>query len=519
MGFRHGEWTNIFREFAKKTNGKDPCDPAADLKKLCHQFSTFDLPIKTHSVINYDNVNTWDDFAREVYNAVKREALCSFHIKEINISVDDPNKVPRNKEQTQKSRNPKGIIVNSDDNNNEESKDKEEIFLTSDDICVLDIGEGDIIQKQVAYYEKWLDNPSLFKAQLLSDRKMKFKITSWLACQVIKRAALESCVKITAEHIEKSILLKEFPEIDIAKEFKNFHAYKVIATLDHNEPIDKIKIRAAAPSFTGEGEYLCVKAINRVNPSNSWKYVIHTTDKDVFLITLLNFMDFINPKDKKYMRQIYFMDGKEIWNMNDIHDAIWHFFSYQENREKYQIRTPVHVLCWLIILDGTDYTEGLNGFSAKGIWDFFWKEGYKFWSWDFEGKKKPPFDLEFDLGARNNPTNLIINVEDCAIPFIEKLVEPRTLDHEKLEQYCYRILWTMGNMINGVKAAEIPHVDPETLGWVFDTEKCMLVRRYEIVKEDLKKKPKTKKEKVVRNTKTTSKNKKDNGVPYSKKQK
>lgn len=475
MGFNHStDWNKILVDFFQNTcQHPEAILGPTDLSKLSHQTSAFDLSVKTHGIISYPSVNTWEDFVREVLNIVKREAFCSFKMKDVFFAVDDPNKVPKNKEQTQKSRNP----------------DKEKLSLTDEDFDLIEIGKGDLIQANLPNYQHWLQNPSDYKKQLLSNRSFKFKVTSWLVCKMIKMLSLEYKIRVVAQHIEKSVFAKEFPEVKISEKLARERAFEITSLLDHTNGEKKISMRILPPSVsTGEGEYLCVKYINKLSLDEKdpdYKIVVHSTDTDCIPLLLLNYIGFIDEKSRDYAYKIYFHDGRRIWDMNVCHTAIWEYFTSDENKEKFKVRAPVHLLCWLMILDGNDYTEGIYSYSANNVWDYFFnKGGHKYWNWENFQQDRPPIRVDFDLGSKRTWSNLTIDQENCAMPFIRGLIkskgEKREISDEYLNSYGLRILWTMGNMMNSTKASDYQQGDPCKLGWYFDEDEKMLKRKNEI---------------------------------------
>lgn len=475
MGFRHSTALNkLLVDFFIKICKRNPILQPTELSSLAHKGSYFDLTQKFCAVINYPSVQTWEDLSNQVYLLIKREAFCSFKLHDIGLAVDDPQKVPKNKAQTQKKRD----------------KQKGDLFLCEDDFFLIkDFGKGPIINESVGYYEKWLEEPAKYKKQLLSNRRMKFRITSWLACQIIKRAALEYSVRIEAEHIDKDIFKKEFPEVKLPKELEGEDTIRIISVLDHKERTQKIKMKVSGTCLTGEGEFLCFRFANKVGEQDTkWKMVIHSTDSDCVPLALLNFHDFISPVSRDFIHEIYVYDDRRIWNMNTIFEGIWDYFIDRRNSEKFKIRAPIHVLCWLMIMDGNDYVEGIFGCSIEKVWNFFFEEGgHKYWNWEFSSKQKPPFNIDLSFGKRDAKSPITIDNDNCAIPFIKAMLgEKKQVDDEVLESYCMRIVWTMGYMMNSSKTSIFKPADSLSFGWYYDKEEGIYKRKNEIVSGTIK---------------------------------
>lgn len=138
-------------------------------------------------------------------------------------------------------------------------------------------------------------------------------------------------------------------------------------------------------SQIGEGE---VKIVKHTSVPHDGTYYIRACDSDLIPLLLLAAKEWIDAETGQIHKRVYLNTSRdEIW-LNDklpsrnqkagpvksaetLLDVVqlWRCILY-EFREKYpQIKDPIEVMVLMMILRGTDYTEGLQGIGAVTIMD------------------------------------------------------------------------------------------------------------------------------------------------------
>jgi hypothetical protein len=443
MGLRNAKyWKEFLKKLILDTFNIEVTGPVTT--PLRQQVSIFDFNIKTHSVLSNENVKTWEDYANSMYRVITNECR-SHRLEELVLCIDDPSLVPKNKGQTQKSRDIK----------DEEKK------IDFEDIKNIKIGKGDLIPPELS--NNGLDLKE-FKKAMLEHRSIKFSINSWLVCQVVKKASLEKKFRIMGESIDAVIFKSEFPEVEVPKGLEKI---RFIAHIDHNNSFNNIKLQVGmADSIVGEGEQLCIKYMNNVNPIEGEvvNIVIHSTDTDFITYLLCHCHNLVDPVTKDFNKQVYLIDSTQHWDINKLYYNLYSYFI----KESLDLPTPVLLLCLLMIIDGNDFTEGLKGITAKDMLDkFFKKEGYKVWQYSKYGIR--PFLLKIKFGNRNSRETFRFE-EGVIEEYIRNLVSPLIIEEEDLKYYVLRVKWTFDYMLNGGKSTSFQYFDPVHYGWeVSDT--------------------------------------------------
>lgn len=465
MGLRNSKyWKDFLKKLIMDTFNTEITQPTTI--PLRQSVSIFDFNIKTHSVLFNDSITTWEDYATSMYKNITNE--CKSHVLEdIILCVDDPTLVPRNKGQTQKARDSK-------------VEDKK---LSVEDVSTIIVGKGNIVPQAYSSpptstsLPRNVLNVKDFKKAMLEHRSIKFLINSWLVCQVVKKASLEKKVKIMAESIDATVFRNEFPEVDFPLEFKKI---RFVAHVDHNNSYNNIKLQVGpADNIVGEGEQLCVKYMNNVNPYSEGegivRIVIHSTDTDFITYLLCHGHNLISPVTKDFNKQVYLMDSTQVWDVNKMYVHLYKYFSMKSM----DVPSPILLLCLIMIIDGNDFTEGLKGITAETILEkFFLKDGYKLWQYSKYGIR--PFMCLMEFGNRNKKEKVVFE-EGILEEYIRAVASPLLIEEKDLLPYIERVKWTFDYMLNGGKSTSYNYGNPEDYGWERDKD-GNLIRTNELMK-------------------------------------
>lgn len=106
-------------------------------------------------------------------------------------------------------------------------------------------------------------------------------------------------------------------------------------------------------------------------------------DQDIFGILLLLMEEFIDPDTEDFNRQVYAdllfppKDSLADGSVLDV-NALWYEIYMLFSTKFPLIKSPVHFMCILFAIGGTDYVPSLGDMSANSLWNYFCDDGYNY---------------------------------------------------------------------------------------------------------------------------------------------
>lgn len=384
------DWKKFFKTtFVPKPNDtNNNATPTCTIKpdfllKFGEKVLIIDANLIFHSKMFLPVVTTWNMLYKLYRSAMINYLKNGPTLEKLIICIDNPDKVPKNKSKTQKKRDG-GCRVFTD----KETEIVKRSLYEDGDINV----------------EEFKMNINDMKESIMADRYLKNEIHGWIWYKIISEGLVRE-IRIIIDSVKFKSIKHIFEGIN-EKHPKDEFFVKLDIDLKPRQPL---LISKDFDDKIGEGEikaayYLikeCIVARERYlehyldKDFRKETITVMSKDTDMIIILLLIMVDLIDKTTGNIPITVLLYDTYDVWNMTLLWRWIYDWYSLPEN-SKYRTRTPIETLAFLAILNGTDYTDGIDSVGCITLMKYYFSTGYKYLC------AREHKDVAFHSGNNNN---------------------------------------------------------------------------------------------------------------------